>query len=278
MTFNPDNPPKGFPVGGLQTINRRPYITHIGLVWLQNQSGKPWSSTIDDLKINYNDQGFPVCAVVVATVTDGESSHTAVGDCSTQSTNAKIAPHLIRMAGTRAKNRGLRLLVGYAGTTAEEIPLESRNGNGKHLPPGYGGGENRALAMGAEPEDWGPGLTGAEPLPEDWSVGLTGASGWALPATQAPQPSPNGGGPSCPDCGGEMWDNTEQRRRQQEEYAAGTRENKAGPGFRCKDKVCADKDGFLWDAPSQDDIDQQEMSADPGAWEMGHEQHNKDRS
>jgi len=221
MTFNPDNPPQGFPSGGLQTINRRPYITHIGLVWLQNQSGKPWSSTIDDLKINYNDQGFPVCAVVVATVTDGESSHTAVGDCSTQSTNAKIAPHLIRMAGTRAKNRGLRLLVGYAGTTAEEIPLESRNGNDRPTPP--------PQAQRRE-----------EPPPR----------GDEAPS-QAPQHSPNGGGPSCPDCGGEMWDNSDQRRQQQEEYTAGTREKKPGPAFKCKKKPCG---AAVWNAPQESDI------------------------
>ena len=240
MTFNPDNPPQGFPSGGLQTINRRPYITHIGLVWLQNQSGKPWSSTIDDLKINYNDQGFPVCAVVVATVTDGESSHTAVGDCSTQSTNAKIAPHLIRMAGTRAKNRGLRLLVGYAGTTAEEIPLESRNGNDRPTPPPQAqrreeppprGDENRALAMGATHEDWSAGLTGK--------------------ATQAPQPSPNGGGPSCPKCGEEMRDQREQRRRHQQECTAGTRQKKPVPAFKCNDRAC---EGTVWNAPHESDI------------------------
>ena len=240
MTFNPDNPPKGFPSDGLQTINRKPYITHIGLVWLQNQSGKPWSSTIDDLKINYNDQGFPVCAVVVATVTDGESSHTAVGDCSTQSTNAKIAPHLIRMAGTRAKNRGLRLLVGYAGTTAEEIPLESRNGNGKHpLQP-------------IDCADWPPGHD--RPLPPPGSRPSSDAM--PLPPTrgeEAPSQAPqaHNGGPSCPDCGGGMWDNSDQHRQQQEEYAAGTRDKKPGPAFRCKKKPCG---GTVWNAPQETDL------------------------
>lgn len=222
MTFDPNNPPQGFPSDGLQTINRKPYITHIGLVWLQNQGGKPWSSTIDDLKINYDDQGFPVCAVVVATVTDGESSHTAVGDCSTQSTNAKIAPHLIRMAGTRAKNRGLRLLVGYAGTTAEEIPLESTNGSGRGPAP---------------PQD----QKREEPPPRDDE---------RQPEPEA-QTSGDNGIPSCPSCRGGMWDNTEDRKRQQEEYASGARTKKPGPAYRCRSKSC---DGVVWNASQETDL------------------------
>lgn len=124
MTFNPDKPPKGFPKDGLINLNRKPYITHVGLIWLANQAGKPWSSSIDNIDIKYDQNGMPVFALVVVTVNDENGSHCALGDASLQSVGRGITPHLVRMAHTRALNRALRAFVGYAGTTADEMEID----------------------------------------------------------------------------------------------------------------------------------------------------------
>ena len=124
MTFNPDKPPKGFPKDGLINLNRKPYITHVGLIWLANQAGKPWSSTIDNVDIKYDQNGMPLFALVVVTVSDENGSHCALGDASVQSVGRGITPHLVRMAHTRALNRALRAFVGYAGTTADEMEID----------------------------------------------------------------------------------------------------------------------------------------------------------
>ena len=124
MSFNPSKLPKGFPGDGLISLNRKPYITHVGLIWLANQAGKPWSSSIDNIDIKYDQNGMPVFALVVVTVSDENGSHTALGDASLQSVGRGITPHLVRMAHTRALNRALRAFVGYAGTTADEMDID----------------------------------------------------------------------------------------------------------------------------------------------------------
>jgi hypothetical protein len=59
------------------------------------------------------------------------------------------------------------------------------------------------------------------------------------PAAPAPAPAaaPVQGVPSCPKCGGAMWDNREKK------------QNPKGPDFKCKDKECKDDKGYttsLW--------------------------------
>ena len=132
-TFDPNKPPKGFPKDGLMRQHGKPYITHVGLVWLANNRGKPWSGTIVSQDIRWNQNGHPHAAVVVYKVWDDEQEHTDIGDACAANVGKMIAPHLIRMASTRAQNRALRAFVGYAGCTADELTLgESYEGTQGH--------------------------------------------------------------------------------------------------------------------------------------------------
>ena len=121
MSFDPYNLPEGFPADGVQEIQRKPYITHVGLVWLANHRGKPWSSTIDHIERQYGDDGWPTYVEVTVTISDGEISHTAMGDATRNNVGRNIVPHFVRMAHTRAMNRALRSFCGYAGCTADEL-------------------------------------------------------------------------------------------------------------------------------------------------------------
>jgi len=63
---------------------------------------------------------------------------------------------------------------------------------------------------------------------------------------RAPAPAaaiPQGGSHVCPKCGGEMWDNSAERKQDQQDIANGTRTKKARPAYSCKDKDCG---GIIW--------------------------------
>ncbi len=60
-------------------------------------------------------------AICKATATTEDKIYTDIGDASPQSVNNTIAPHLIRMASTRAKARVLRDLTNVGMTAVEEI-------------------------------------------------------------------------------------------------------------------------------------------------------------
>lgn len=121
--FDPNNLPKGFPPDGMMKQHGKPYITHVGLVWLANHRGKPWNGTIVSHDIKWNQNGHPHAAVVLFKVWDDEQEHTDIGDACAANVGKMIAPHLIRMASTRAQNRALRAFVGYAGCTADELQI-----------------------------------------------------------------------------------------------------------------------------------------------------------
>ena len=113
--------PKGFPKEGTCKLQGKEYITHTGLVWLATQRG-PWSSGIDFHETHMADDGLPLYVEVHTTVTQGDVSHTAIGDASRANVGRNIQTALPRMAQTRSMNRALRALLGYGATTAEEIP------------------------------------------------------------------------------------------------------------------------------------------------------------
>ena len=138
MKFDPYNLPKAFPPDGMIQRHGKPYITHVGLVWLANHRGKPWSGTIVSHDIKWNQDGLPTAAVVLFRVWDDEQEHTDIGDAYPMNVGKMIVPHLIRMASTRAQNRALRAFVGYAGCTADELELgesyDSPQGSGRDQP------------------------------------------------------------------------------------------------------------------------------------------------
>ena len=121
--FTPSNLPKDFPSDGVMKQHGKTYITHVGLVWLADNRGKPWSKKVHSPEIMFDDKGEPLFAHMLCTVWDDEREHTDIGDSTRRNVGGNIAPHLIRMASTRAQNRALRSFVGYAGCTADELEI-----------------------------------------------------------------------------------------------------------------------------------------------------------
>ena len=60
-------------------------------------------------------------AIVLATVKTRRGSFAAVGDATPENVNARISPHFIRMADTRAKARALREALNIGAVTLEEF-------------------------------------------------------------------------------------------------------------------------------------------------------------
>ncbi|QDP52974.1 MAG: hypothetical protein Unbinned4118contig1001_8 [Prokaryotic dsDNA virus sp.] len=181
MTFDPYNLPDGFPSDGVQEIQRKPYITHVGLVWLANHRGKPWSSTIDHIERQYGDDGWPTYVEVTVTISDGEISHTAMGDATRNNVGRNIVPHFVRMAHTRAMNRALRSFCGYAGCTADELGQYDED-------PTFSGSSGAQMTHA-------PMVENGNAQPRDTSV-----------QNRAPRSAKNGD-PSCPHCGSMVYDN-----------------------------------------------------------------------
>ena len=199
MTFNPTEPPEGFPKDGMMNLNRKPYITHVGLIWLANQAGKPWSSSIDNVDIKYDQNGLPIFALVIVTVSDENGSHTALGDASVQSVGKNITPHLVRMAHTRALNRALRAFVGYAGTTADEMDID--------------------ITAGEPSQNTAP-VPALPAVPQQGPVGG--------PAQM--EPANAQGGRRCPACSGPVEDKRATREGKQPAFKCANRSCKGGNG------------------------------------------------
>ena len=64
-------------------------------------------------------------AVVHATVTTGKGKFTGIGDANPRNVNPRIAPHIIRMAETRAIGRSLRTALNIGAVCLEELGDES---------------------------------------------------------------------------------------------------------------------------------------------------------
>ncbi|QDP48316.1 MAG: hypothetical protein Unbinned4944contig1000_40 [Prokaryotic dsDNA virus sp.] len=204
--FDPQNLPKGFPKDGLMMQHGKPYITHVGLVWLANHRGKPWNGDIVSHDIKWNQNGHPHAAVVVYKVWDDEQEHTDIGDACAANVGKMIAPHLIRMASTRAQNRALRAFVGYAGCTADELTIgESyeRVENASQQSGGSGGQQRQQPR--SEPNRSEPRSVEGDQQQQSPTYSIR---------TNSPY--------KCPACGGAVWDNRDS--------------GKKGPLFSCSRK------------------------------------------
>lgn len=102
-------------------LQGKSYVTYEGLLDLAHQ--KNLKSIIVEL-IQLPTPENNMTAICKATATTENEIYTDLGDASPKSVNSSIAPHIIRMASTRAKARVLRDLTNVGMTAIEEISLD----------------------------------------------------------------------------------------------------------------------------------------------------------
>jgi hypothetical protein len=99
-------------------LQGKSYVTYEGLLDLAHQNNLK-SLEVELIQIPNKDNNMT--AICKATATTENQVYTDFGDASPQSVNSNIAPHLIRMASTRAKARVLRDLTNVGMTAIEEL-------------------------------------------------------------------------------------------------------------------------------------------------------------
>lgn len=126
-------------------------------------------------------------AIVQATATGARGTYTGIGDANPKNVGSMLRSACIRMAETRAVNRALRFYLGIGLTSLDEL------------------GDLDEASPPAKP-------TRAKSTPRKKAAATT--------------PRPSGGKLSnrCPECGGDLWDNSAKR-------ADGWK----GPAFKCAD-------------------------------------------
>ncbi|NLX61889.1 MAG: hypothetical protein GXZ06_05135 [Tissierellia bacterium] len=102
-------------------LQGKSYVTYEGLLDLAHQ--KNLKSLVVDL-IQMPTPENNMTAICKATATTEDGIFTDIGDANPQSVNSTIAPHIIRMASTRAKARVLRDLTNVGMTAFEELNLD----------------------------------------------------------------------------------------------------------------------------------------------------------
>ena len=103
-------------------IDKKEVATYAGLLAQAHDEGLKSIET-EILQVPHDDNGN--LAIVLARVETGKGSFTGIGDASPDNVNRRIAPHIIRMAETRAKARALRDAVNIGVVALEEMGEES---------------------------------------------------------------------------------------------------------------------------------------------------------
>jgi hypothetical protein len=106
-------------------LQGKSYVTYEGLLDLAHQ--KNLKSIVVEL-IQFPTPENDMTAICKATATTENEIYTDLGDASPKSVNSSIAPHIIRMASTRAKARVLRDLTNVGMTAIEEISIDENEG------------------------------------------------------------------------------------------------------------------------------------------------------
>lgn len=102
-------------------LQGKSYVTYEGLLDLAHQKNLK-SIVVDIIQMPTPENNMT--AVCKASATTDDEIYTDLGDASPESVNSNIAPHIIRMASTRAKARVLRDLTNVGMTAIEEISLD----------------------------------------------------------------------------------------------------------------------------------------------------------
>ena len=102
-------------------LQGKSFVTYEGLLDLAHQRNL-LSLEVEIIQIPTNENNMTAICKAIAT-TDKERFQD-IGDASPRSVNSALAPHLIRMASTRAKARVLRDLTNVGMTAVEELSME----------------------------------------------------------------------------------------------------------------------------------------------------------
>lgn len=98
------------------------YVQYAGLLDLLHQvSGGEFTITTRLEQAPTKDNGMLAIVSAVATIGQNDRMASGLGDASAESVNRMMAPHLVRMAETRAKGRALRDLLNIGLVTVEEL-------------------------------------------------------------------------------------------------------------------------------------------------------------
>lgn len=110
--------PKLREIDGITELNRKPYINHVGLLYLAQ--GKIETKLTHMLPISDAEKGdfYFVCHIVTK---DGQE-YNGHGNGNARNIKGVAKDRPFEMAEVRAQNRALRSMLAIGGTTAEEIP------------------------------------------------------------------------------------------------------------------------------------------------------------
>ena len=131
-------------------LQGKEFILYAGLVEMAHQAGL---ISLEVELIQTPDKSNDMTAICTATAKTKEGIFTDIGDASPGSVNRMIAPHIIRMAATRAKARALRDLTNVGMTAVEEMMDEEVPDKKPYSTPQANANKPQANAAPPDPSD-----------------------------------------------------------------------------------------------------------------------------
>lgn len=125
------------------TLQGKSYVTYEGLLDLAHQNQL---KSIEVELVQYPNKENSMTAICKATALTNSNKFVDYGDASPQSVNSKIAPHIIRMASTRAKARALRDLTNIGMTSIEELNTEDISAANEDTMEDYSASDSRFVS------------------------------------------------------------------------------------------------------------------------------------
>ena len=116
----------------IQRIGDKDFVTFTGLMDLAHRQGL---KDVDTELVQAPAEGNNYMAIIRARVTTERGTFSGIGDATPKNVNGRIAPHIVRMAETRAVARALRLACNIGMCSVEElggdIQTPEQQGNGR---------------------------------------------------------------------------------------------------------------------------------------------------
>lgn len=115
----------------IQQIGDRDFVKFEGLLDLAHRQGL---KDVNTQLLQAPAEGNNWMAIIRACVTTERGTFSGIGDATPKNVNGRIAPHIVRMAETRAMARALRLACNIGMCSVEELggDVEDRRNGRKH--------------------------------------------------------------------------------------------------------------------------------------------------